>query len=154
MTSPQPADYFGFVWAPELESDPVERKAPVMRDRTDWTSGRPSDPDELCAAVLDALAVAVFSDVDGALSLRDPFGASASGDPSCECSASGADDDGAGGVLSVGSAESADGGALLLGPVCGALLGAAGLSTFPKMMGRPSLPVPITTIFALGDCAS
>lgn len=31
---------------------------------------------------------------------------------------------------------------------------AGGKSTLPKMMGMPSLLLPITTIFELGDCAS
>ena len=29
-----------------------------------------------------------------------------------------------------------------------------GESTLPRMIGRPSLPVPMTTIFEFGDCAS
>src|SRR5579885_1212493 len=42
-----------------------------------------------------------------------------------------------------------------LPPVAGrAAGGGAGLSILPRMIGRPSLPLPMTTILEFGDCAS
>jgi hypothetical protein len=32
--------------------------------------------------------------------------------------------------------------------------GGAGVSTLPRMIGKPSLPLPITTTFELVDCES
>jgi len=32
--------------------------------------------------------------------------------------------------------------------------GGAGVSTLPRMIGKPSLPLPMTTTFALVDCES
>jgi hypothetical protein len=32
--------------------------------------------------------------------------------------------------------------------------GAAGVSTLPRMIGKPSLPLPMTTTFAFVDCES
>jgi hypothetical protein len=40
-------------------------------------------------------------------------------------------------------------------PLAGVLpAGAAGVSTLPRMIGKPSLPLPMTTTFAFVDCES
>jgi hypothetical protein len=39
-------------------------------------------------------------------------------------------------------------------PVGGVLPAGAGVSTFPRMIGKPSLPLPMTTIFEFVDCAA
>jgi hypothetical protein len=36
----------------------------------------------------------------------------------------------------------------------GGVLAAGGVSTLPRMIGKPSLPLPITTTFEFGDCES
>jgi hypothetical protein len=41
------------------------------------------------------------------------------------------------------------------GPFAGVLpAGGAGVSTLPRIIGKPSLPLPITTTFAFVDCES
>src|SRR5476649_616576 len=67
-----------------------------------------------------------------------------------------ADDEPAGGVLG-GCGDVAGGlspGAVWLSAGFGPKTGDAGESTLPRMIGRPSLLLPMITIFVLGDCAS
>src|SRR5580658_285419 len=57
--------------------------------------------------------------------------------------------------LGAGAAGGApDGGVAPLAGGCGVVPEPGGVSTLPRMSGRPSLLVPKMTIFALGDCAS
>jgi hypothetical protein len=39
-------------------------------------------------------------------------------------------------------------------PLGDVLPAGVGVSTLPRMIGKPSLPLPITTIFAFVDCES
>src|SRR5580693_792084 len=56
--------------------------------------------------------------------------------------------------LSLGAGGAPDGGAAPLAGGCGVIPEPGGVSTLPRMSGRPSLLVPKMTILALGDCAS
>src|SRR5579862_2929346 len=55
-------------------------------------------------------------------------------------------------VLSLAGGGAPDGGAAPIGG--GVIPEPGGVSTLPRMIGRPSLLVPMMTIFAFGDCAS
>src|ERR1700733_8050175 len=55
--------------------------------------------------------------------------------------------------LSLGAGGVPDGGAAPFAGGCGVIPEPGGVSTLPRMSGRPSLLVPKMTIFALGDCA-
>jgi hypothetical protein len=63
-----------------------------------------------------------------------------------------------GGLAPAGRCRAASllsGSAAALGaPAGGAGFGCIGVSTLPRMTGRPSLPLPMITILVLGDCAS
>src|ERR1700689_5519659 len=56
--------------------------------------------------------------------------------------------------LSLAGGGAPDGGAAPFAGGCTVIPEPGGVSTFPRMSGRPSLLVPKMTIFALGDCAS
>src|ERR1700685_256769 len=56
--------------------------------------------------------------------------------------------------LSLGPRRAPGGGAAPFAGGCGVIPDPGGVSTLPRMSGRPSLLVPKMTIFALGDCAS
>jgi len=74
----------------------------------------------------------------------------------------------AGGIFSAGVANPADGvfsngvglAAVVLSlfivsfPVGGVLAAGGGVSTLPRMIGKPSLPLPMTTTFEFVDCES
>jgi hypothetical protein len=62
-----------------------------------------------------------------------------------------------GGLAPVGRCRAASllsGSVAAAGPAAGAGFGCIGVSTLPRMTGRPSLPLPMITILVLGDCAS
>ena len=62
-----------------------------------------------------------------------------------------------GGLAPAGRCRAASllsGNAAAAGPAGGAGFGCTGVSTLPRMTGRPSLPLPMITILVLGDCAS
>src|ERR1700733_9398060 len=103
-----------------------------------WTSGRLSGGDVACVPSSRAGAVeAVLPDAGGVASPDVPLG----GLP-----------DGAGvfgGALAGGATPDCDGAPLV--PAGGV---APGVSTLPRMIGRPSLPLPMTTILEFGDNAS
>ena len=156
---PAPSIYcFGRAPVAGLGADPV--KPPEMRERMDSILERSSEFEEVAglfglAGATDDSAVGIFSDVGGVLSIDDLRGGSPSGDPpGGGVVAPGVIDEGPGGVLSLGAGEASDGGLASLVPDCGGRPAAGGVSTLPRMIGRPSLPPPMTTIFALGDCAS
>src|ERR1700688_1548301 len=86
------------------------------------------------------------SDASGALPADWPT-LSGSVDPLPDAGAP--DDD-----LSVAAGGAPDGGAAPFGGSCGVSPEPGGVSTLPRMIGRPSLLVPMMTIFALVDCAS
>lgn len=108
------------------------------------------------AAVLDDAVFAVTPGVAGVAAPEVPGGGLFDGAP----------EDGAfGGALVAGALVAGPGGVLPAGeapgdgvvpfdPDCGDGGGTVGMSALPRMIGKPSLPVPITTIFAFGDCAS
>src|ERR1700685_204405 len=56
--------------------------------------------------------------------------------------------------LSLGAGGAPGGGAAPFAGGCSVIPEPGGVSTLPRMSGRPSLLVPKMTIFALGDCAS
>jgi hypothetical protein len=62
-----------------------------------------------------------------------------------------------GGLAPAGRCRAASllsGSAPVVGPAGGAGFGWIGVSTLPRMTGKPSLPLPMITILVLGDCAS
>src|SRR3984957_108576 len=56
--------------------------------------------------------------------------------------------------LSLAAGGAADGGAAPFAGGCTVIPEPGGVSTLPRMSGRPSLLVPKMTFFALGNCAS
>src|ERR1700730_4716725 len=86
------------------------------------------------------------SDATGALPVDGPT-LSASLDP---LPGAGAPDD----DLSLAAGGAPAGGAAPFAGGCTVIPEPGGVSTLPRMRGRPSLLVPKMTIFALGDCAS
>ena len=141
--------YFGFAPVSVLVSEPGVRKAARIFDKNDSRSVTASGLEALGplsgpAEGLDESARGGVAGLDGAL----PLGAlPGDGDP--------------GGAPPVGDALSsvAAGEGLDVGDEPPVSLGAAGgdaggASTLPRMIGRPSRPVPITTTFAFVDCAS
>src|SRR5271170_2227482 len=131
--------------------------APEMRDRIDLTTGFSSGLDWYCASlefVGWADAVEVPLGPGSALPLGEPRGAGAPGVAAPDGAAPGGVDDAAGGGAAGAGAGAAGGAAAPLAPAGGVATGASGVSTLPRMIGRPSLPLPMTTIFELGDCAS
>ena len=110
------------------------------------------------AAVLDDAVFAVTPGVAGVAAPEVPGGGLFDGAP----------EDGAfGGALVAGALVAGPGGVLPVGEEAGEVPGdgvvpfdpdcsdgTVGMSALPRMIGKPSLPVPITTIFAFGDCAS
>ena len=58
-----------------------------------------------------------------------------------------------GGVALFGTGGAPGAGIAPFAPGCGVTAG-TGVSTLPRMIGRPSLPLPITTTFAFCDSAS
>ena len=132
-------DYcFGCAPVPGLVADPVVRSPSEIRERMDWISVRSSGMDELgCLSELAGAVEEVF--------LSD----------SVEAPPGGAVDELPAGGLLGGAGEIA--GAFDVGlPSAGFGPGPgdAGVSTLPRMIGRPSLPLPMITIFAFEDCAS
>src|ERR1700733_5355824 len=99
-----------------------------------WTSGRLSGGDVACAPSSPAGAVAaVLPDAGGVASPDVPLGGLLPGGGGAF-----------GGVLAAG-VEAPGGAVAPFAP------GVAGVSTLPSMIGRPSLPLPMTTILELGD---
>ena len=156
-----PSDYcLGCSPVPEAGADPVGRKTPEIWERIDSISSRPRALHELgslsgiVAAPADKSAAAAWFNSGGTPLLDDPAAGLASLEPLPVGAASGAGDEAPGGALSAAPREAPDGGVVPLAPDCGVVPGATGVSTLPRMIGRPSLPVPMITIFALCDCAS
>src|ERR1700690_2727430 len=134
-------DYcFGWVPGPGPVADPVERNPSEIRERMAWISERSSGIDELVC----------LSELAGAVD--EVFLSGAAVAPSVGVPA-GAVDEEPGGGLPVGAGVLSFG-AVLLSAGLGPGPGDAGVSTLPRMIGRPSLPLPIITIFAFEDCAS
>src|ERR1035437_1398978 len=130
-------DYcFGCAPVPGLVADPVGRTPSVIRERMAWISVRSSGMDELdCLSEIAGAVEEVFLSA----SIDAPPG--------------GAVDELPAGGLPVGA------GVLSFGVVppsagFGPGPGDAGESTLPRMIGRPSLPLPMITIFVFVDCAS
>src|SRR6266566_5831454 len=139
----------------DVRSAPA-RKAPEIPDRIERTPGISSAvaagagwPG--CAA--PAPTFALCSGAVGVAAPEVPGGGLFGGDPGLPGVAPGAVDalggallDGAGGALPIEPAGA---------PACGCPPGGTvGMSALPRMIGSPSLPVPMTTIFAFGDWAS
>ena len=121
----------------------------------DSTSMRSSGLDELgvlsvLTGAADESAVEILPDAGGVVELDDlPGGAGAAG-PAGGGVALGGADVGPGSALSAGAGEASVGGVAAVAPGRGTAPGAAGVSTLPRMIGRPSLPLPMTTIFEFG----
>src|SRR5664280_1886826 len=134
-------DYcFGCAPVAGLVADPLGRNPSVIRERMAWISVRSSGMDELgCLSELAGAVEEVFLSaaideppagvVDELPAGKLPIGAG-----------------GVAGVLSFGVVPPSAG----FGPGPGD----AGESTLPRMIGRPSLPLPMITIFVFVDCAS
>ena len=103
------------------------------------------------AAVLDDAVFAVSPGTAGVAAPEVPGGGLFDGGPEAGAFG-GALVAGSGGVLPAG--EAPGDGVVPFDPDCSDGGGTVGMSALPRMIGKPSLPVPITTIFAFGDCAS
>src|SRR5215475_1086589 len=113
-----------------------------MRERIDFKSNRSAAPDELGALPRPAepgggeLTVGAASDTGGGLPFPRPPGNSVVADsPSTGAPFF------VGGALLLAPGEGADGGVAPLPPGCGVAF-VVGVSTLPRMIGRPSLPLP------------
>ncbi len=140
----------------DVRSAPA-RRAPEIPDRIERTPGI-SSAVAACAAwpgcAAPAPAFAVCSGAVGVASPEVPGGGLFAGDPGAPGVAPGAVDELGGALL-----DGADGALPIepggLAPACGCPPGGTvGTSALPRMIGSPSLPVPMTTIFAFGDWAS